>query len=247
MSCTGTLANTVGAINPMRYRDYYFDSETGYYYLQSRYYNPEFCRFINADEPSMLSLSAENICGVNLFAYCHNNPVNLLDWDGHFGLPAILAVAITASVIGAVAQLISNILSGLKGKKIFKGVLGSALRTGVNATLLMIIPFFVPGKNLIAAFAGGAVQAIFDFLENVLVWKTKKWKQFGVDVILNTAVNATGNYLGNRAIKINGKWFQPKHFKFIFTGSYGKKLIAQSGIGGVINGIANLIRKKFKV
>ena len=45
LSVTGSLSNTVGAINPMRYRGYYFDSETGYYYLQSRYYNPEFCRF----------------------------------------------------------------------------------------------------------------------------------------------------------------------------------------------------------
>ncbi|MDD4212144.1 MAG: hypothetical protein PHY42_01950 [Bacilli bacterium] len=126
-------------------------------------------------------------------------------------------------------------------------MLGSALGTAVNATLLMMIPCFTPGENLIAAFAGGAVQAIFDFLENVLVWKTKSWKQFGVDIILNAAVNTVGNYSGNKAIKINGGWFQPKHFKSIFTGSYGKKLIAQVGIGGVINGIANLIKKMFKV
>ena len=94
---------------------------------------------------------------------------------------------------------------------------------------------------------GGAVQAIVDFLENVLVWKTKSWKQFGLDVILNTVVNTAGNYLGSKTIKINGGWFQPKHFKSIFTGSFGKKLIAQAGIGGVINGITNLIRKMFKV
>ena len=86
LSCTGTLANTVGAINPMRYRDYYLDSETGYYYLQSRYYNPEFCRFINSDEPSMLTLSADNICGVNLFAYCDNNPVNFVDPTGNLSV-----------------------------------------------------------------------------------------------------------------------------------------------------------------
>ena len=51
----GTLASTVGTINPMRYRDYYLDSETGYYYLQSRYYDPNICRFINADEPSVIN------------------------------------------------------------------------------------------------------------------------------------------------------------------------------------------------
>ncbi len=68
-----------------------------------------------------------------------------------------------------------------------------------------------------------------------------------MDVILNAAVNTAGNFLGSKAIKINGGWFQPKYFKSAFTGSYGRKLIAQAGIGGVINGIANYIRKMFKV
>ena len=72
-------------------------------------------------------------------------------------------------------------------------------------------------------------------------------KQLGVDLILNTAINFVGNYLGNKAIKINGGWFQPKHFKSIFTGSYGQKLIKQTGISGIVSGIVNFIRKKFKV
>ena len=64
----------IGYINPLRYRGYYYDSETGLYYLNARYYDPETGRFINADE----TLDG----GYNLFEYCHNNRVVLYDPNG---------------------------------------------------------------------------------------------------------------------------------------------------------------------
>ena len=76
----GTLANTVGAINPYRYRVYRYDTETGMYYLQSRYYSPEIGRFINADV--LLSGIGESVLGCNTFSYCINNPVNMYDPTG---------------------------------------------------------------------------------------------------------------------------------------------------------------------
>ena len=68
--------------NPIRYRGYYFDSETGYYYLQSRYYDPSICRFINADVPEIAEISKDIPDGLNLFAYCNDNPVNYKDEYG---------------------------------------------------------------------------------------------------------------------------------------------------------------------
>ena len=69
----------IGDLNPLRYRGYYYDAETGFYYLQSRYYDFANCRFINAD-----GLFADSFIGTNLFAYCMNNPVNMSDHTGHW-------------------------------------------------------------------------------------------------------------------------------------------------------------------
>ena len=69
----------VGSLNPFRYRGYYYDDETGMYYLKTRYYNPEWGRFLNADI-SLLSNLKNNIH--NLYAYASNNPVVLTDKEG---------------------------------------------------------------------------------------------------------------------------------------------------------------------
>ena len=76
ITSTGDLAE----INPLRYRGYYYDSETGFYYLQSRYYDPEISRFINADS---YASTGQGLIGCNMFVYCKNNPVNRIDPDGH--------------------------------------------------------------------------------------------------------------------------------------------------------------------
>ncbi len=82
ISATGNLAE----INPLRYRGYYYDSETGFYYLQSRYYDPTICRFINAD--SYVS-TGQGIIGCNMFAYCGNNPANYQDNGGDIPQPTL--------------------------------------------------------------------------------------------------------------------------------------------------------------
>ncbi|MCM1341395.1 MAG: RHS repeat-associated core domain-containing protein [Acetobacter sp.] len=79
--------------NPIRYRGYYCDAETGYYYLQSRYYDPSICRFINVDIPQ---IAKDNSIGLNLFTYCNDNPINNSDPSG------MLAGILTASSIGAI-------------------------------------------------------------------------------------------------------------------------------------------------
>ena len=76
LSSSGRLAE----INPLRYRGYYYDSETGFYYLQSRYYDPVNRRFINADS---YASTGQGFIGTNMFAYCNNSPILFVDHDGN--------------------------------------------------------------------------------------------------------------------------------------------------------------------
>ena len=76
VSSSGRLAE----INPLRYRGYYYDSETGFYYLQSRYYDPANRRFINADS---YQSTGQGFIGTNMFAYCNNSPILFVDHDGN--------------------------------------------------------------------------------------------------------------------------------------------------------------------
>ncbi|MFR0953151.1 MAG: RHS repeat-associated core domain-containing protein [Lachnospiraceae bacterium] len=71
-------------INPLRYRGYYYDQETGLYYLQTRYYDPKVRRFLNADDASVLTKDPEQLTEKNLYAYCDDNPVMYRDDAGMF-------------------------------------------------------------------------------------------------------------------------------------------------------------------
>ena len=98
-------------VNPFLYRGYYYDWETGLYYLQSRYYDPTIGRFINGDEAEYLGRS-ETTFGYNLFAYCENLPVNRQDSSGHlFGI-LLAAVVGTVVVYGCIK----------KGKEVEKAI-----------------------------------------------------------------------------------------------------------------------------
>jgi RHS repeat-associated protein len=100
----------------MRYRGYYWDAEIGFYYLQSRYYNPEWGRFISADEAMVLQLTGDQLLGVNLFAYCGNNPVMFVDSTGYGPVGAVIG-SILGFGLGVILTPYIADLMGLKGWK----------------------------------------------------------------------------------------------------------------------------------
>ena len=109
ISTSGTLASTLGADNPFRYRGYYYDAETGLYYLMTRYYDPEVGRFLSAD---VYLSTGQGVLGNNRFAYCNNDPILFYDSDGTSPITPILNL-IDFSAIHKMVQI--SILKELGG------------------------------------------------------------------------------------------------------------------------------------
>ena len=105
VSSSGRLAE----INPLRYRGYYYDNETGFYYLQSRYYDPVNRRFINADVYA--STDSSDAVSCNMFVYCGNNPVSNTDESGDSWFKALLSKAM--DIVEAAVKVVQKVTSSV--------------------------------------------------------------------------------------------------------------------------------------
>ena len=135
-----TSAGFIGNINPIRYRGYYFDKDFGLYWLKTRFYDPQTGRFISPD--SVEYLDPETLGGINLYAYCNNNPVMNVDpngttWDlGTFWkgfsmvATAITAIVLSVTTFGAGIPLAMSIVAGV--------TLGAGALTGINGVATLI-------------------------------------------------------------------------------------------------------------
>ena len=143
VSITGTLADTIGTINPLRYRGYYYDTETNLYYLQSRYYSPDLMRFISQDDPVLSNAQGEPL-GSNLYVYCLNNPVMNSDSTGNFGSPIQWVMAVIGGIAGwYFGDYVAKKLGYKSGWKYW------TIRAGVTV-----------GGAVIGWFAGTAIKSV---------------------------------------------------------------------------------------
>ena len=166
----------IANLNPFRYRGYYYDTETGLYYLNTRYYDPEIGRFINADD--VANLDTQNINGLNLYAYCANNPITLIDnsgcswssfwhgvgewFDDHtkeliVGVAFVIAGVVTMGVAAAAAGAsIGTILSAMGSTAI-----SSAIQVGTSMMTSSIIGgtiSYLNGDGFAEGFKNGLAQ-----------------------------------------------------------------------------------------
>ncbi len=167
----------VANANPLRYRGYYYDSETGYYYLQSRYYDASIYRFINADIPEIAQLSKGIPAGTNLYTYCNNNPINNVDNNGKV-IATVVIKALAKMLLGILAQYVSdiiyNICAGRTGKSAFRP--SSSWGSYVSAALTAL----VPGNKLTSLIARATISTAIDTFENTI----KNNKRYSLKTII---------------------------------------------------------------
>lgn len=150
----GTLGSKLYQYNALKYRGYYFDAESGFYYVSSRYYDPEIGRFISADMIDILG-SSSDLYDMNLYAYCWNNPVNLTDTTGES--PANIIGAIAGGVVGASLGILIAKELRLKGAK-KKALIAAAT---IGGTALGAFFYVANGQvQSMDAFTGWASRVI---------------------------------------------------------------------------------------
>ena len=127
---------SIGNVNPFRYRGYYYDTETGFYYLQTRYYDPTICRFINADNYELVAELSQTVGQLNLYAYANNNPIMLTDETGEGFFTALLIGVVVGAILGGIDGGITAVAAEQNFWLGFAaGAIGGAVAGAVTAIL----------------------------------------------------------------------------------------------------------------
>jgi RHS repeat-associated protein len=262
------VVGNIGDVNPIRYRGYYYDTETNLYYLNSRYYDSEIGRFISQD--NIAELQPNQINGLNLWAYCGNNPVMNIDpsgrgfWDGLKKIVAavivvvvvtalvVVTAGIAAAAIGASAPVILGVMAG--------ATVGGLVAGGVNIAVQSLT---VGTENInlgdvaLNTFIGGTVGAIGGGLASLAnVVGVSFIAGSGVNIAFDTIVSV-GSYIGKSMIEreqITLGGFTSSVVVGIVTGYTFTSSISTNIIINVINGfispavefITGLLKKRKK-
>ena len=185
LTATGTLAEK----NPLRYRGYYYDSESSLYYLQSRYYDPATRRFINADS---YAGTGQGMLGYNMFAYCNNNPLLKLDSEGNLGLAVIAGGLIGGAIAGALIGTVSHLVSsGMKGEQVTAGGILSAAAVGAATGAIGALGG-ITGTSTVAAIVVGLVSGVTVAINTEGDFGTKFLTGF-----MSGTIAGIGTYLGS--------------------------------------------------
>ncbi len=160
-------------INPILYRSYYYDKETEWYYLTSRFYNPEFCRFINSDNYALPTATPTELTDKNLFAYCDNNPVTRVDDEGTFWNFVI------GAVVGAAISAASAAISGGDAKSIALSAVTGAIGGIIGAS----------GLGMVGQIAAGAILSGGSNLANQTLVEGKSLKQLTVEDWIDVGID----------------------------------------------------------
>ena len=262
-----TLADTqnITETNPIRYRGYYYDTETRLYYVNSRYYDPAVKRFLNSDDELLSATSPETLTDKNYFAYCDNNPVIRVDSEGE------LWNFIIGAAVGGAIGAVSTAISGGDAKAI-------ALSAGIGAVGGLIGASGLPAVAQIVAggVLGGAGNFANQFFIEKISLENIDWIDIGMDTVIGAGSSAIsygitksaskaaskvmgkggfrivkgeqrllkGDKYGKAAVK-RGQFILKKGIKQM-NKARGKASVIGSAISGFITSAKNFIRRLFR-
>jgi len=213
-------ASTTATYNPFRYRGYYYDVELGFYYLNSRYYDPAIGRFINPDDVSLLGANGD-FPSLNLYAYCGNNPVARADDGGEFW--NIVIGAVVGAAVNAVTTAVNSYLTNgsIDWESVGISAAVGAISGGVAATGLSAIT-----QAAITAGAS-AVGSVFTDLHSMS--KNSDLNEITLQEVGKIAFNAVGaaavgfgsSIVGTAVGKIVSGGLEQKGADMVFRGKIG--------------------------
>ena len=197
LSTSGSLASTLGKNNPFRYRGCVYDEETGFYYLQSRYYNPEVGRFISSD---VLLSTGQGVLGHNAYAYCGNNPIVREDTQGNlWGLIAAAVGAVTGAVVGAVTGAVTGAITALAsgsdfGETVVAGIASGAAAGAITGAVVGLASDVVSvGIAATIVIGGGVLSGVASELVGA---KISKRHSTVADFVISGLIGGVGSLIG---------------------------------------------------
>ena len=211
----------VADLNPLRYRGYIYDVESGLYYLKSRFYDPEIGRFINADE---FVSTGQDLQGYNMFAYCGNNPIMRADSTGqawHIAIGA--AIGLIAGLVGQVlSDVTTSVLTGEKHISNWQTYVGAAVGGAIGGAVLAATGS-VHASNIATGFFTTGVSQV---LEKATNETDRSWGE----IALNSARDGTVSLALGELLPGIGK---------VTSGRNNMSAVYRSGLTKLRNATAN--------
>ena len=196
-NATSADTQNITETNPIRYRGYYYDTETRLYYLKSRYYDPAVKRFVNSDDTDVLNVQCD-LYDKNLYSYCDNNPTMCKDSDGNIWISVAIGVGSQYA-----ADVIGNLVAGKTGKDIFvpTSSVGDYIAAGVTS--------LIPGAGLTKVLARSLISLGIYGIENeikgteltIMDYAKKFATDFVFDYGIGKAMNGVSKIINSKLPK----------------------------------------------
>ena len=238
--------SNIAAINPFRYRSYYFDSEIGLYYLNARYYDPEIGRFISPD--SIEYINAEDINGLNFYAYCLNNPVISADPSGRLSFIILFAAAFIGFALSFIISVVSQAVFNNGQVNWVNALIDGAF--GAVSSLLFMVPGLGPITtgiiNAGLSFANGVITTSID-KGGLSELSTADWISITISAAVSGVVSGVARntfFEGNGKVILKNSHSQVSNItKRLSSGYYYKKRMGSKSVKSATKHIVKTIQK----